>query len=306
MACHGKNFGDSGGGGMIRSMTGFARAGSSNGSKKCVVEVRTVNHRFLELNLRMPMKDLELERRAKKLLEGKISRGYAEITITVGDDEGVRRKVTLDEDLVKQFLSAVETLKKKYSLPGEPDVSSVLALRDVFKSEEEAAGAEERWSLIRPALEAALDGLVEMRTTEGSALKKDVAEKLGEIAKSAGRIMEFRRRHEGEILEKYKKKVEELAGSDADPQRVLMEAAVLAERSDISEEVVRLNCHLDQMRLLLDSGAPVGRKMEFITQEINREANTIGSKSVQYEISREVVEIKGNLEKIREQTANIE
>jgi uncharacterized protein (TIGR00255 family) len=291
---------------MIKSMTGFARAEKTNGSKKCVVEARTVNHRFLELNLRMPAKDLELERRVRKVLEGKISRGYAEITITVSDNDVVKRKLTLDEDLVKQFLSASEILKKKYSVAGEPDMASILALRDIFKFEEDAANLEERWELVKPALETALDGLVAMRVAEGSALKKDVVARLAAIEESALRITDTRKGQEGDILEKYRKKIEEVAGTEMDPQRALIEAAVLAERSDISEEIVRMECHMKQMRELIDLGGLAGRKMEFITQEINREANTIGSKSVLYDISREVVEIKSNLEKIREQTANIE
>jgi uncharacterized protein (TIGR00255 family) len=291
---------------MIKSMTGFARAEETNGSKKCVVEARTVNHRFLELNLRMPAKDLELERRVRKVLEGKISRGYAEITITVSDNDTVKKKLTLDEELVKQFLSASEILKKKYSVVGEPDMASILALRDIFKFEEDASNLEERWELIKPALESALDSLVAMRAAEGSALKKDVVARLDSIEGSAARITETRKRQEGDILEKYRKKIEEVAGTEMDPQRGMIEAAVLAERSDISEEIVRMECHMKQMRELLEPGGLAGRKMEFITQEINREANTIGSKSVLYDISREVVEIKSNLEKIREQTANIE
>jgi uncharacterized protein (TIGR00255 family) len=291
---------------MIKSMTGFARAEAANGTKKCVVEVRTVNHRFLELNLRMPMKDLELERRVKKLLEGKVSRGYAEITITVSDNDTVKRKLTLDEDLVKQFLSAAEVLKKKYAIVGDPDIANVLQLKDIFKFEESPTDLEERWALIKGVLETTLDNLVAMRVAEGGALRQDVVNRLDSIDASAARISEARKGQEGDILEKYKKKIEELAGTEIDPQRALAEAAILAERSDISEEIVRLECHMRQMRELLAAGGLAGRKMEFITQEINREANTIGSKSVLYDISREVVEIKSNLEKIREQTANIE
>jgi uncharacterized protein (TIGR00255 family) len=291
---------------VIRSMTGFARAESAIGAKKCVVELRTVNHRFLEFGIRLPAKDMELEKRIKKLFDQKVSRGYVEVAITVGDGENVKKKLALDEDLVKQFLVAAETLKKKYGVGGAPDLVNVLSLKDIFKYEEDSSGIEERWSLIKPALDSAINNLLAMRATEGEALKKDIVSKIDIIAKSSDGIMQERKKQEADILEKYKKKIEELAGGESDPQRILMEAAVMAERSDISEEIVRLGCHIGQIRELLDNGGGVGRKLEFITQEMNREANTIGSKSTVYGISREVVEIKSNLEKIREQTANIE
>ncbi|MBI3794627.1 MAG: YicC family protein [Nitrospinae bacterium] len=290
----------------MQSMTGFARAESENGGKKCVVETRSVNHRFMEINLRMPAKDLELERRIKKLLEQKISRGYVEVTITLGDNGNAKKKLSLDEGLVKQFLAASETLGKKFGVGGSPDMSSILSLKDIFKYEEDAATIEDRWAVLKPVLESAFAGLVVMRESEGAELKKDVHARLEAIEKSAKAIFAARKGQETEIVEKYRKKIAEIAGVEVEKERALIEAAVLAERSDISEELVRLDCHLKQMRELMSSGAPAGRKMEFITQEMNREANTIGSKSVLYEISREVVEIKSNLEKIREQTANVE
>lgn len=292
---------------MIRSMTGFARAEAAEGTKKCTVEIRTVNHRFLEFNVRMPAKDFELEKRIKESFAGKVTRGYVEATMTMGNGADVKKKLVLDEDMALQFLAAAKILKEKHGVAGEPDMAAILSLKDIFKCEEDAADLEGRWRLISGALTKAVDALVAMRTAEGAALEKDLLEKLALIESSAARVMELRKAQEGDILAKLKAKIEEIAkGAEADPQRILIEAAILAERSDISEEAIRLASHIVQMRQLVEAGGPVGRKVEFMLQELNREANTMSAKSSIIDISREVVEIKSNIEKIREQAANIE
>lgn len=292
---------------MIRSMTGFARAEAAEGAKKCTVELRTVNHRFLEFNIRMPSKDFELEKRIKDSFGGKVTRGYVEATITMGNGSDVKKKLVLDEDMALQFLAASKILKDKHGVPGQPDLATILSLKDIFKCEEEAADVDGRWRLIENALAKAIAALVAMREAEGAALKKDVLDKLALIETSAQRVIAFRKAQEGDILAKLKAKIEEIAqGTEADPQRILIEAAIVAERSDISEEAIRLGSHIVQMRQLITAGGPVGRKVEFMLQELNREANTMSAKSTIIDISREVVEIKSNIEKIREQAANIE
>ncbi len=292
---------------MIRSMTGFARAEAARETKKCTVEIRSVNHRFLEYSIRMPSKDYELERRIKDAFAGKVARGYVEVAVTFSNGDDTKKKLTLDEEMVRQFLAAAETLKGKYGVAGQPDLSTILALKDIFKYEEEAADLEARWRLIEEALAKAIAQLVAMRGAEGTALKNDLLEKLAAIETSAARIMQLREGQEKETAARIAGRMAELLqGYEADPQRVLMEAALLAERSDISEETTRLGSHIEQMRKLLAGGGQVGRKVEFMLQELNREANTMSSKSTLFDISREVVEIKSNIEKIREQAANIE
>ncbi len=292
---------------MIRSMTGFARAEAAEGAKKCTVELRTVNHRFLEFNIRMPSKDFELEKRIKDSFAGKIARGYVEATITMGNGADVKKKLVLDEDMALQFLAAAKILKDKHGVAGQPDLANILSLKDIFKCEEEASDVDGRWRLIESALAKAIAALVTMREAEGAALKKDVLDKLSLIEGSAQRVMTLRKSQEGDILAKLKAKIEELVqGAEADPQRILIEAAIVAERSDISEEAIRLGSHIVQMRQLITAGGPVGRKVEFMLQELNREANTMSAKSTIIDISREVVEIKSNIEKIREQAANLE
>lgn len=292
---------------MIRSMTGFARAEAAEGTKKCTVEIRTVNHRFLEFNMRTPAKDYELEKRIKDAFGGKVTRGYVDVTVTVGNGSEVKRKLVLDEDMALQFIAAAKILKDKHGVTGQPDLGAILSLKDIFKYEEEAADVEGRWRLIAGALAKAIDALAAMRAAEGAALEKDLLDKLALIETSAARVMELRKSQEGEILAKLKAKIEEIVkGAEADPQRILIEAAIVAERSDISEEAIRLGSHIVQMRQLIKAGGPVGRKVEFMLQELNREANTMSAKSTIIDISREVVEIKSNIEKIREQAANIE
>jgi uncharacterized protein (TIGR00255 family) len=288
-------------------MTGFARAEASDGTKRCTVELRTVNNRFIELNVRMPSKDLETERKIKQLFSKRLTRGYVEITVTVSDGNGTKRKLSLDEEIVGQFLQAAAILREKYGVAGEPDMASILSLKDIFKYEEEEADGEERWKLIETAVNSAIQSLVTMREAEGGALETDIMEKLAAIETSAANILVARKKQETDIVRKLKERLEELtAGMETDPQRVLMEAGILAERSDISEEITRLHCHIKQLKELMEAGNAIGRKVEFIVQEMNREVNTIGSKSALFDISREVVEIKSNLEKIREQSANIE
>ncbi len=253
---------------VVRSMTGFARAEALNGQKKCVVELRTVNHRFLEFNLRMPSKDMDMEKKIKQLFTDRLTRGYVEITVTMGDGNGSKRKLALDEEMAGQFLNIAKTLKEKYGVTGEPDMASILSLKDIFKYEEEETDQEERWNLIKPALNKAIQGLVEMREMEGLALKNDIVEKLVAIEASAASIVAARKKQETDIVGKLKARLEELtSGIEADPQRVLMEAAVLAERSDISEEVIRLGCHIKQLVGLLEKGGAIGRKVEFMVQE---------------------------------------
>lgn len=292
---------------MLRSMTGFARAEAVNGNRKCVTEIRTLNHRFMDVNIRMPARDYSIDKRIKELVAKKITRGYVELSITISDTENSKRKLEPDEDMIRQYIAAADKIKESYPVSGDIDISTILALKDIFKYVENDTDAAERWELIGKALETALNSLLEMRGAEGEALKKDLLEKLGDIEKSLKAIMEVRKKQGKEAVNKIKTKIEEMLGDfEADPQRVLTEAALLAERSDIEEESIRLGCHIDQLRKLVNKGGPVGRKIEFILQEMNREANTIGSKSNIYDISSHVVEIKSVVEKIREQAANIE
>ena len=291
----------------ISSMTGFARAENANDNLKCVIEIKSLNHRFQETSLRTPFRDYGVEKKLKEMISKKVTRGYVELSISLSSPNGSSKKLVADDAMIEQFLKGMEKIREKHSLGGEPDLSMLLTLKDAIRFEEEEQNPEERWSLIEAAVEEALGRLLEMRLTEGGSLGRDLLEKLDVIEQCTKQIMGIRDEQAENALGKTREKIEKILGNSAvDPQRLLMEAAIIAERADISEEITRLNSHIEQLRALMKTGGSVGRKAEFIIQEINREANTISSKSTAYDINRQVVEMKSNIEKLREQAANIE
>lgn len=293
--------------GAICSMTAFARAETSNDRLKCVVELRSLNHRFQETSLRVPFRDYGLEMKIKEMISAKLQRGFVELTLTLNGSNGQRKKMVADENLIDEFVQGMEKIKQKHSLSGEPDLSMLLSVKDAIRFEDDDTDSEKRLSLIEEAVKSGLDQLVEMRLTEGRSLKKDIVEKLDVLERCTEEIIKKRDEQADMLLGKLKEKIGKvLADMEVDPQRLLTEAAILAERSDISEEITRLKSHLEQLRGLIEGGGSVGRKTEFILQEINREANTISSKSSLYGINRLVVEMKSSIEKLREQAANIE
>jgi uncharacterized protein (TIGR00255 family) len=287
-------------------MTGFARAESENGKQKCTVEIRSVNHRFLDINVRIPSKNFDLIKQIKDIVSGKISRGSIEITVSLSANGENPKKIVVDDEIVKQYLEGSKSITANFPIYGELELNTLMTMKDIFKYEEDE-DIGDQGKLIQKTVDEALEKLIEMRSAEGSALQKDVLERLDGVEVSAEKISEIRREQADNIAGKLKTKLEEVfANFKIDDQRVLAEAAIFADRSDISEEITRLESHIVQVRELISNGGNAGRKLEFILQEMNREANTIGSKCSIYNISQEVVEIKSNLEKIREQAANIE
>ena len=293
--------------GAISSMTAFARAETSNDQLKCVVELRSLNHRFQETSLRIPFRDYGLENKIKEMISAKLQRGFVEMSLTLNGTNGQRKKMVADEALIDEFLQGMNKIKQKHSLSGEPDLSMLLSIKDAIRFEDEETSNDQRPVLIEEAVKIALEQLVEMRLTEGRSLQKDIRERLDNIEQCTDEIIKKRDAQAETILAKLQEKIEKILGNmEIDPQRLLAEAAILAERSDISEEITRLKSHLEQLHGLIDTGGSIGRKAEFILQEINREANTISSKSSLYGINKLVVEMKSNIEKLREQAANIE
>lgn len=293
--------------GAICSMTAFARAETSNDHLKCVVELRSLNHRFQETSLRIPFRDYALENKIKEMISAKLQRGFVEMSLTLTGSNGQKKKMVTDETLIDDFLLGMDKIKKKYSLSGETDLSMLLSIKDAIRFEDEEASDDERPALVEEAVKIALEHLIEMRLLEGGSLRKDIVERVDNIEQCTDEIIKKRDEQAETILAKLKEKISKiLADMEVDPQRLLTEAAILAERSDISEEIIRLKSHLEQLRGLIDGGGSIGRKVEFILQEINRESNTISSKSSLYGINRLVVEMKSNIEKLREQAANIE
>ena len=293
---------------MLNSMTGFGRAECQDGDYSYKAEIRSVNNRFIEINTRLPKAFLGIELSLKKLIKSHCARGSINITITLANsnDGSGEWDVKPNLPLATQYLKALKEIQTSLGLEGQVHIDSVIGLRDVFKIEPIAIDPAKE-SLLLTIAESALESLQKMCEEEGTHLQKDLAERIDSIEKHAAQI----EKRQPQVIQEYKNRLKEKIkllndGIDVDESRLAQETAILADRCDITEEITRLTSHLIQFRKLFDSSEPVGRKLEFITQEINREVNTMGSKSSDTEIANVVIEIKSTLEKIREQLANIE
>jgi uncharacterized protein (TIGR00255 family) len=290
----------------MNSMTGYGRGERSNGRETFVVEVRSVNHRFLEVSVKSYRRSTQLDELIRKKIKGRFARGFFEVTVGLG--EGSEKKpFFMDLGLVEQWIEGARAVKEKYDLAGELDVNTLLQVKDLFRPEEDNDFLNTHWETIERGLEEALVGLGQMREEEGRALGEDLAARADRLSSLAGEIERAQPGLVRETYEKMKEKIRKLTESEiVDPARIAQEAALYAERSDVTEEIVRIKSHLGQFRALIDGPGPVGRKLEFTLQEINREVNTVGSKAGSYDVSRQVIEMKGELEKMREQVQNIE
>lgn len=288
---------------MIRSMTGFGK-GEGGGF---VVEMRSVNHKFLDVSLKLPKSILPLEGRLKRSIAEKFSRGRIDVYLTRGGGEEAPRGLKLDLDAAKQYIALLSELKNMFDLPGDIDLGLLASYRDVITEVEVTEDMEATWAALAAPLSMSMEALDGMRLEEGKALAADVRERAAAIGYSLNVVEERAPLVLKEYTAKFKERVEKLAsGAGLDEDRLMLEVAIYADRCDITEEIVRARSHLAQLEKMLSEGGPVGRKMDFLLQEINREINTIGSKSSDYEIASKVVEMKGELEKIREQVQNIE
>ena len=288
---------------MIRSMTGFGK-GEGGGY---VVEMRSVNHKFLDLSLKLPRTVMPLEARLKKVIGEKFSRGRIDVYVTSGGSEEAPKTLKLDPQAAKQYIAVLSELKSSFDIPGEVDLGLLTSFKDIITEEEDPRDVEEAWDALLPALAAGMSGLDRMRLEEGAALSDEISKRAGTIAALLAEVEKKAPLVVKEYAGKLKERVDKLAqGMELDPARLMQEVAVYADRCDITEETVRAKSHLGQLAQMLSEGGPIGRKLDFMLQEINREVNTIGSKASDYEIARTVVEMKGELEKMREQVQNIE
>ena len=292
---------------MVRSMTGFGRGEVSRDGKEFTVEIKTVNHRYLDIFIKMPRQISFLEDRVRELVSKAISRGKIDVYITYGNYGDDSRQVTIDEQLAKAYISALEELRDRFSLADDISVSLLSKCPEVLKVEQVEEDGEQLWEILKTALDDAVASLIRMREIEGEAMKKALLERADAIEAVIGKI----EARAPEVPREYKTKLTErisdlLEQQVADESRIAMEVALFADRCSIDEELVRLRSHFGQMRQILDMDQPVGRKLDFLVQEMNREINTIGSKANDLEITRYVVDVKSEIEKIREQVQNIE
>lgn len=291
---------------MIASMTGYGRAEAPFGDLRVTVEARSVNHRFCEIALRLPRALSAYETRFRKAIQGRVARGRVDVLVNTGGDRPVKR-VTVDHELARQYYNAYRSLKAELGLKGEVSLDAVIAARDVFacaEPEVDPAGlADHAQGLIGQAL----DALDHMRRDEGEAIARDVTERLRQVAGILDRVARRAPQVTADYATRLRARAGALAGGlDVDPARLAQEVALFAERSDYTEEVTRLRSHLAQCEQALKAGGSVGRVLDFLAQELNREINTIGSKANDAEVAAAVVSLKSELEKIREQIQNLE
>jgi uncharacterized protein (TIGR00255 family) len=291
----------------MQSMTGYGRSEVRQAHLALTVEARSVNHRYLDIALRYPRIYAPLEARMKQRVSAHFTRGHIDITLVQQESANTRRALLLDHTLAQQYYDALQRLQESLGLPGTIDLGLIASLRDVFKVEEATADVENDWDIIAKGLDAALQALQLMRRQEGEVLSRDFHLRLQAMAQQSQSIRQRVPQVVVEYQQRLEQRVKELfAQVELDPNRVAQEAILFAERSDITEELTRLDAHMQACARLLSSSEAVGRKIEFLVQEMHREVNTIGSKSNDTAIAHSVVELKSEIERLREQIQNIE
>ncbi len=291
----------------MRSMTGFGRAEMERGGVRVAVDVRALNQRFLELKMSLPRGWGEHEGEMRKLVQSFVERGRVEVTIRRVSLRPPPSRLIVNEALAGQYVEGMRRLSKRLGLGREIAPEAILQRPEIFHVVEEEQDSDAEIELGRKALSQALKALDSERTREGAALKKDVATRLAKIQRAVDKIGKLAAAVRRTVMDSFQARVRELVGTlPLDERRLYEDAAATAQRGDISEELVRLTSHLAGFRELLAKPSGVGKQIDFLLQEINRETNTIGAKSQNAELSRVVVEVKGELEKIREQIQNIE
>lgn len=292
---------------MIRSMTGYGRALEVIDGMSITAEIKSVNHRYFEFSSRTPRTYGFLDEKLKSFFMGKLTRGKMECYVQIETVEEPDTIISVNHPLVKGYLDAYKELSETYGLENNIKVSDISRVSDIFSIRKQAADEDKIWAAVQTVAEEALNGFVSMREHEGARLRDDVLSRLETILDNVAYIEE----RSPETVKEYNEKLlgrlrELLADAHIEEQRILTEAAIFADKIAVAEETVRLRSHISQMRTFLDSREAVGKKMDFLIQEFNREANTIGSKAQDVEIARRVVAIKAEIEKIREQIQNIE
>ena len=288
-------------------MTGYGRAVETVNGREFTVELRSVNNRYLDCTVKLPRSLSFAEEAVKQAVKASVSRGKVDVFITVRSENSDDTKISLNTAVVEGYLAAMRQMVETYGVKDDISVSTLSRMNDVFTVEKPEVDEEQLKADLMCVLDKALAGYDAMRCTEGMALDKDlrsrgetILELVSQVEAGNGQtVIDYRTRLENKIKEV-------LANTSIDESRILTEAAIFADKVAVDEETVRLRSHLQQMNTMLTTGGAVGRKLDFLLQEMNREANTIGSKCTDVKLARIVVDIKAELEKIREQTQNIE
>lgn len=288
-------------------MTGFGRAEAVLNGRSITVEIRSVNHRYYEFSCRLPRSMNFAEEKIKSFLYGKISRGKVEVSVLVQNVAAISEKITVNKEVISEYITALREIKDEMDLTDNLSLSDVMRIPDAFTVVKVETDEEQLWDDLRSVLGAALDNFVRMRETEGAKMRADILSRLEVIEKNVSVVEE----RSPKIVEDYRKRLydrmcEVLEGRNIDEGRILLEAGIFSEKTAVDEETVRLRSHISQLRGMVESDEPIGRKLDFLVQEMNRETNTIGSKVQDIEVTKIVVDQKSEIEKIREQIQNIE
>ncbi|MBE6805735.1 MAG: YicC family protein [Ruminococcaceae bacterium] len=292
---------------MVRSMTGFGRGQVTYENLEVTVEVKSVNHRYFEFSAKVPRSYNFLEEKLKSFCGAKISRGKVEIYVSVDNKAGAATVVEINEDVARAFVDAYKTLSKKHKIKNDVTTSVLAAHSDVLSLKRQVADEETVTAAVMEAAEIALNEFIAMRETEGERLKNDILSKLDAILERVAYIEQRSPETVKAYRERLEAKIKELlSGAQFDEQRIITETAIFADKVAVDEETVRLRSHIAQLKNMFELNESIGRKLDFIVQEMNRETNTIGSKAQDADILQRVVDTKSDIEKIREQLQNIE
>ena len=287
-------------------MTGYGVGRVKTEDGECLVEIKSVNNKYCDINIKNNFQSLEIEQKMERLIKDRVLRGKINILVKIENYSLTEEKIILNEDIADSYYKNLKTLKEKYKLKDEIGIDSLLKFKDIFKIVKEEEGAK-IWPLVEKAMNLALDSLMKMREREGRVLVADIRKRVKKIQKLIEKIERYSKSSVLDYKDKFLSKIKKLTdGLNVDEGRIELEAAIFAEKTDITEEITRLKSHLIQFDDLLNFEESVGRKMDFLTQEINREVNTIGSKTNDIKVTSLVVLVKSELEKVREQARNIE
>lgn len=292
---------------MIKSMTGYGRYQEIIDNRDILVEIRSVNHRYYEFSARVPRNMGYLEEKLKSFVKESISRGKVEVLVTINNIEGKDEQISVNMGVASGYVEALKQANLQLELPNDLTLSQIARFPDVFSVIKTPDDENEIWKVVKSVAEKSIEKFIDMRTIEGEKMFNDINSKLDTIEKMVSIVEE----QSPKTVDAYRKKIYEklseiLETKDIDENRIITECALLSEKLAVDEETVRLRSHISQFRDLIKSNEPVGRKLDFLVQEMNREVNTTGSKAQDIVITKLVVEMKSELEKIREQIQNIE
>lgn len=293
---------------MIRSMTSFGRSNSEEGKKRVfTVEMKSVNSRYLDVNIRMPKSIISLEEEIRKMISNSLNRGKVDVFINIKNYNEGAGVPKVDINLAQGYLQCLKEIEEKLNIKNDISVMQIARFPEVITMIEEEDKIDEIWEELKPLISSSLDMMINMREVEGEKLKEDILIKINQIEELVSKVEEFADSIPKVFKQKLEERLKDLLGNvEVDENRIATEVCILADKATVDEEIIRLNSHINQVKETLKLNEPIGRKLDFIVQEMNRETNTIGSKSSDIKMTNIVIDIKNILEKIREQVQNIE